>query len=137
ERRPSCRRLRPSRRRITAVPGPAYFGWSGDGERRRLRLARSHAPSSFSRRLACAGRCSAAQSVTFSAAGWGSLVQTAPQADAYSQRAESPQSAAMNCDRLARAYRWLEYAVFGRALEHRRTAFLGELSEAQRILALG
>jgi ubiquinone/menaquinone biosynthesis C-methylase UbiE len=43
----------------------------------------------------------------------------------------------MNCDRIARAYRWLEYAGFGRALEQRRTAFLGEATVARRILALG
>jgi len=43
----------------------------------------------------------------------------------------------MNCDRIASVYRWLEYAAFGRALERRRTAFLGEVSAARRALALG
>jgi ubiquinone/menaquinone biosynthesis C-methylase UbiE len=43
----------------------------------------------------------------------------------------------MNCDRIATLYRWLEYAAFGRALERRRTAFLGEASGARRVLALG
>ena len=43
----------------------------------------------------------------------------------------------MNCDRIARCYRWLEYAGFGRALEHRREAFLSELSAARRVLVLG
>lgn len=48
-----------------------------------------------------------------------------------------PHRAAMNCDRVARLYRWLEYAVFGRALERTRTALLGELAAARRVLALG
>ena len=43
----------------------------------------------------------------------------------------------MNCDRIATFYRWLEYAVFGRALERRRAAFLTEASRARRVLALG
>ena len=43
----------------------------------------------------------------------------------------------MNCDPIARLYRWLEYAAFGRALERRRAAFLGEVSGARRVLALG
>ena len=43
----------------------------------------------------------------------------------------------MNCDRIARCYRWLEYAGFGRALERRRTVFLGEVSNARRALVLG
>jgi ubiquinone/menaquinone biosynthesis C-methylase UbiE len=43
----------------------------------------------------------------------------------------------MNCDRIAALYRWLEYAVFGRALERRRAAFLAEVSPARRVLALG
>jgi SAM-dependent methyltransferase len=43
----------------------------------------------------------------------------------------------MNCDRIARWYRWLEYAAFGRALEQRRGAFLREITGARRILALG
>lgn len=43
----------------------------------------------------------------------------------------------MNCDRIARCYRWLEYAGFGRALEHRREAFLAEIADARRVLVLG
>ncbi|HEV2199619.1 MAG TPA: class I SAM-dependent methyltransferase [Bryobacteraceae bacterium] len=43
----------------------------------------------------------------------------------------------MNCDCIAVFYRWLEYAVFGRALERRRMAFLTEASRARRVLALG
>jgi len=43
----------------------------------------------------------------------------------------------VNCDRLAPWYRWIEYAGFGRALERRREAFLSEMSDARRVLALG
>jgi SAM-dependent methyltransferase len=43
----------------------------------------------------------------------------------------------VNCDRIARAYRWLEYAGFGRALKHRREAFLAEVGDARRVLVLG
>lgn len=43
----------------------------------------------------------------------------------------------MNCDRIARWYLWLEYAGFGRTLERRREAFLSEVGDARRILALG
>jgi SAM-dependent methyltransferase len=43
----------------------------------------------------------------------------------------------VNCDRIARWYRWFEYASFGRALERRREAFLSEVSDARRVLALG
>ncbi len=43
----------------------------------------------------------------------------------------------MNCDPIARAYRWLEYASFGRALERRREAFLPEIAGARRVLLLG
>jgi ubiquinone/menaquinone biosynthesis C-methylase UbiE len=43
----------------------------------------------------------------------------------------------VNCDRIARYYRWLEYAGFGRALEHRREAFLADVSDARRVLVLG
>ena len=38
----------------------------------------------------------------------------------------------MNCDRIARWYRWLEYAGFGRALERRREAFLNDLADVRR-----
>jgi SAM-dependent methyltransferase len=43
----------------------------------------------------------------------------------------------LNCDPLARWYRWLEYAGFGRALERRRLAFLPEMTSARRVLILG
>ena len=43
----------------------------------------------------------------------------------------------MNCDAIAPWYRWLEYAGFGRALERRREAFLGEVANARRVLVLG
>ena len=43
----------------------------------------------------------------------------------------------MNCDPLARWYRWLEYAGFGRALERTRLAFLGTMTTARRVLVLG
>jgi ubiquinone/menaquinone biosynthesis C-methylase UbiE len=43
----------------------------------------------------------------------------------------------VNCDPIARWYRWLEYFGFGRALERRRFAFLAEAIDARRILILG
>lgn len=43
----------------------------------------------------------------------------------------------MNCDPIARWYRWLEYAGFGRALERRRLAFLKDAADAKRGLVLG
>lgn len=43
----------------------------------------------------------------------------------------------MKIGRLARWYRWIEYAAFGRALERRRFAFLPRLACARRILVLG
>jgi SAM-dependent methyltransferase len=43
----------------------------------------------------------------------------------------------MTIGRLARWYRWIEYAAFGRALERRRFAFLDRLAGARRILILG
>ena len=43
----------------------------------------------------------------------------------------------MNCDGLARWYRFLERAGFGCALELRRTAFLKEIATARRVLVLG
>jgi ubiquinone/menaquinone biosynthesis C-methylase UbiE len=43
----------------------------------------------------------------------------------------------MNCDGIARWYRWLEYAGFGRALERRREAFLADVADARRVLVLG
>jgi SAM-dependent methyltransferase len=43
----------------------------------------------------------------------------------------------LNCDPLARWYRWLEYAAFGGALRRRREAFLFELGNPQKVLVLG
>lgn len=43
----------------------------------------------------------------------------------------------MNCDSIARAYRWMEYIVFGRALERCRTRFLSSIDQAERVLMLG
>ena len=43
----------------------------------------------------------------------------------------------MNCDPIARAYRWFEYAAFGGALERRRFRYLPEVGKAQRALVLG
>jgi ubiquinone/menaquinone biosynthesis C-methylase UbiE len=43
----------------------------------------------------------------------------------------------VNCDPIARWYRWFEYAGFGRGLERRRFAFLPEVAQARRILLLG
>jgi ubiquinone/menaquinone biosynthesis C-methylase UbiE len=43
----------------------------------------------------------------------------------------------MNCNRIARWYRWLEYLGFGRALEQRREAFLSHAAGARHVLALG
>ena len=43
----------------------------------------------------------------------------------------------MNCDRIARCYRWLEYVAFGKELERRRFRFMKEASGATRALILG
>jgi len=43
----------------------------------------------------------------------------------------------MRIGRLARWYRWIEYAAFGRALERSRFAYLPRLAAARRILILG
>jgi hypothetical protein len=43
----------------------------------------------------------------------------------------------LNCDRIARWYRWLEYCAFGGALRRRREAFLFELGNPQKVLVLG
>jgi len=43
----------------------------------------------------------------------------------------------MNCDRIARCYRWLEYLSFGRALERRRREYLIEVESARSVLILG
>ncbi len=44
---------------------------------------------------------------------------------------------AANFDPVARWYRWLEYAAFGRALERCRFALLPALEDARRVLILG
>ncbi len=43
----------------------------------------------------------------------------------------------MSFDPVARWYRWMEYAAFGRALERRRFAFLHRVAGAKRVLILG
>lgn len=43
----------------------------------------------------------------------------------------------MNCDAIARHYRWMEFAVFGRTIERCRFHFLPELRSARRALVLG
>jgi ubiquinone/menaquinone biosynthesis C-methylase UbiE len=43
----------------------------------------------------------------------------------------------MNCDRIARWYRWLEYASFGRSLQQRRREYLSEVVTARRALIVG
>jgi ubiquinone/menaquinone biosynthesis C-methylase UbiE len=43
----------------------------------------------------------------------------------------------MNCDSIARWYRWIEYAAFGGALQRRRVALLPEVTDARSVLVLG
>jgi ubiquinone/menaquinone biosynthesis C-methylase UbiE len=43
----------------------------------------------------------------------------------------------MNADPIARVYRWLEYAAFGKALEHARFDFLSYAVNARQVLILG
>jgi ubiquinone/menaquinone biosynthesis C-methylase UbiE len=43
----------------------------------------------------------------------------------------------VNCDPIARVYRWFEYAAFGRELERRRFRYLAEVGSTQRALILG
>ena len=43
----------------------------------------------------------------------------------------------MNCDRIARWYRWLEYAGFGGALQRARVSFLKDVADTKRALVLG
>jgi ubiquinone/menaquinone biosynthesis C-methylase UbiE len=43
----------------------------------------------------------------------------------------------MNCDRLARSYRWMEYAVFGTALQRCRCCHLDRLQNPRSALVLG
>jgi ubiquinone/menaquinone biosynthesis C-methylase UbiE len=43
----------------------------------------------------------------------------------------------MNCDRIARWYRWLEYAAFGKRLERCRNYYLHCVSDASKVLMLG
>lgn len=42
-----------------------------------------------------------------------------------------------NFDRLARAYRWMEYLTFGRALWRCRTEFLSEMTKCRNALVIG
>jgi ubiquinone/menaquinone biosynthesis C-methylase UbiE len=43
----------------------------------------------------------------------------------------------VNCDRIARYYRWLEYLSFGRELERRRFRYLADVVDARSALILG
>jgi ubiquinone/menaquinone biosynthesis C-methylase UbiE len=43
----------------------------------------------------------------------------------------------VNCDRIARSYRWLEYLSFGRELERRRFRYLADVRDARNALILG
>ena len=43
----------------------------------------------------------------------------------------------MNCDRIARVYRWIEYAAFGRKLERHRFHFLPATRDSRNALLLG
>ena len=43
----------------------------------------------------------------------------------------------MNCDRIARWYRWFEYLGFGGELQRRRCRFLAQLKGVRRALVLG
>jgi len=43
----------------------------------------------------------------------------------------------MNCDPIAGAYEYLEYASFGLALQRRRCHFLPQLSDSRKVLMLG
>jgi ubiquinone/menaquinone biosynthesis C-methylase UbiE len=43
----------------------------------------------------------------------------------------------MNADRIARAYRWIEYLTFGHTLQQCRVAHLPSLSDKQQVLILG
>jgi cyclopropane fatty-acyl-phospholipid synthase-like methyltransferase len=43
----------------------------------------------------------------------------------------------MNCDPIARLYRWLEYAAFGNLLEQARFHWINSLTSAHRVLLLG
>jgi SAM-dependent methyltransferase len=48
-----------------------------------------------------------------------------------------PSSFRVNCDPIARVYRWLEYAAFGPALQRRRNAFLPQIAGVSQVLLLG
>ena len=43
----------------------------------------------------------------------------------------------MNCDRIAGAYRWMEYAAFGNKLQQRRREFVDLAASARRVLLVG
>jgi len=50
---------------------------------------------------------------------------------------KTQQSGAPNFDRLARAYRWMEYLSFGSALWRCRTEFLSEMTKCRNALVIG
>jgi SAM-dependent methyltransferase len=43
----------------------------------------------------------------------------------------------LNCNHIARWYRWIEYFGFGRALERRRFAFLPDVIDSRLVLVIG
>jgi ubiquinone/menaquinone biosynthesis C-methylase UbiE len=43
----------------------------------------------------------------------------------------------LNCDPIARWYRWFEYGAFGGALMRRRVAFLPDVADARRVFVVG
>src|SRR5579864_5277091 len=106
-------RVRSRRRGAADVLEPPRHRRSGHGQRALLRASRRRAPAFFARCAARPGRCRAAES------GF----------PAGNKR--------LNCDFLARWYRWLEYCAFGGALRRRREAFLFELGNPQKVLVLG
>src|ERR1019366_5450931 len=95
------------------ICAPSDLGRRGTGQRRRIPAAGPRAPQVVGGCRARARGRSAAESTIV------------------------PADGRVNCDRIAGCYRWLEYAGFGRALEHRREAFLSEVAEARRVLVLG
>ncbi len=48
-----------------------------------------------------------------------------------------PQRAPMDCDSIAKYYRWLEYASFGPLLERARFHWIGRVADAKSVLILG
>src|ERR1700722_881118 len=105
-----------SGRDAVAVFESSGFGRCGCGKRYVFRAARLCTPPFFARCPARAGGCRAAEPSVF----------VARRGNAF-----------LNCDSIARWYRWLEYAAFGGALRRRREAFLFELGDPQKVLVLG